>query len=990
MVNQFYNRSSLHLLYRKLGLTLSVWALLCSMLMAQGRTVNGTVKEANGSVLPGVSVLVKGTNRGVQTDVNGNFKIAAAANETLVFSFVGMLSKEVLASSTTLTVVLQNDTKSLNEVIVIGYGSQKKKDVTGSITSISSQDFIKGNIQTPEQLVAGKLAGVQITSNSGAPGAGSRIRIRGGSSLNANNDPLIVIDGVPLESSGIAGAANALSFINPNDIETFSILKDASATAIYGSRASNGVILITTKKGSTGDRIRLNFSSVLSSATNTQQVETVSADDFRALVNQRGTAAQKAMLGKENTNWQDQIYRSAFTHDNNLSLTGAVKNVPFRASVGYLNQNGVLKTSNMNRLSGSIGVSPSFMKNHLKVDLNYKGALINNTFADQGAIGSAVVFDPTQAVRSGNESQFGGYYEWLDPATKLPNTLAPRNPLGLLEQRQDLSTVKRSIMNAVIDYKFHFIPELRANLNLGLDVSDSDGTRSVPASAASAYFRGGVDGSYTQKRNNKTLEFYLNYVKDLRSINSRIDVMGGYSYQDFLREGTDLDKNLKGEIFNNTLYKTQNTLVSFYGRANYTLKDRYIATFTLRQDGSSRFSPENRWGTFPSAALAWKINEEAFLKNTNAFTDLKLRLGWGVTGQQDVLSDYPYLARYTLGENTAQYQLGSTFLNTLRPEGYDANIKWEQTETQNIGLDFGIKAGRISGSIDVYRRTTKDLLSVIPVPAGSNLTNQILTNVGSIRNSGIEFTINTTPVHSNNFNLDLNFNITYNKNEITKLTKVPDPTFPGILTGGISGGVGNTIQIHTVGYPTNTFYVFKQVYDQNGKPIEGLYEDLNGDGKITPDDRYRFENPNPQIFLGFSAQAQYKKFTAGFVMRGSVGNYMYNNVYSNNGVYRGLLAGNNYLSNVSPNVFETGFGNNQYFSDYYLENASFVRMDNVTFGYNLGSIFNKKATASLSAIVQNAFVITKYRGLDPEIAGGIDNNFYPRPRTISLGINVNF
>ncbi|MCU0340384.1 MAG: TonB-dependent receptor [Spirosomaceae bacterium] len=988
MVEQLYNSSRRCNYWHKLGLTLSAWAIFGSLLMAQDRTVSGTVKETNGAELPGVSVLVKGTTRGTQTDGTGAYKINAAANETLVFSFVGMVSKEVLASSTTLNVALDNDTKSLNEIVVIGYGSQKKKDVTGSITTISSQDFIKGNIQTPEQLVAGKLAGVQITSNSGAPGAGSRIRIRGGSSLNANNDPLIVIDGVPLESSGIAGAANALSFINPNDIETFSILKDASATAIYGSRASNGVVLITTKKGRAGDKLRVAFSSVLSSATNTKQVETLSADDFRALVNQRGNAAQKAQLGKENTNWQDEIYRSAFTHDNNLSLTGAIKSVPFRASVGYLDQNGVLKTSNMNRMSGSLGVSPSFLNNHLKVDLNYKGALINNTFADQGAIGSAIAFDPTQPIRSGNESAFGGYYEWLDPATKLPNTLAPRNPLGLLNMRQDLSNVRRSIMNAVFDYKFHFLPDLKANLNLGLDLSNSDGTRSVPAAAASAYFRGGVDGSYNQKRNNKTLEFYLNYAKNLGS--SRFDVMAGYSYQDFLREGGDLDKNLKGEIFNNTIYKTQNTLVSFYGRANYTLKDRYIATFTLRQDGSSRFSPDNRWGTFPSAALAWKLNEESFLKNSGVFTDLKLRLGWGVTGQQDVLSDYPYLARYTLSESTALYQLGNTFLNTLRPEGYDANIKWEQTETQNIGLDFGIKAGRISGSVDLYRRTTKDLLSVIPVPAGSNLTNQILTNVGSIQNSGVEFTINTSPISNEKFNLDLNFNITYNKNEITQLTKVPDPTFPGILTGGISGGVGNTIQIHTVGYPTNTFYVFKQVYNEAGKPIEGLYEDLNNDGKITPDDRYRFENPNANVFLGFSAQASYKQFTAGFVMRGSVGNYMYNNVYSNNGVYRGLLAGNNYLANVSPNVFETGFGNNQYFSDYYLENASFARMDNISLGYNLGQIFNKKATASLSAIVQNAFIITKYRGLDPEIAGGIDNNFYPRPRTISLGINVNF
>lgn len=545
-------------------------------------------------------------------------------------------------------------------------------------------------------------------------------------------------------------------------------------------------------------------------------------------------------------------------------------------------------------------------------------------------------------------------------------------------------------MNAVFDYKFHGLPDLRANLNVGLDLSNSNGTRYIPATAAASYSRGGVDGTYTQKRNNKTFEFYLNYVKELKAIDSRIDVMGGYSYQDFLKENTDLDKNIKGDVFNNTFYKTQNTLVSFYGRANYALKGRYLLTFTLRRDGSSRFSPDNRWGTFPSAAFAWKISEEDFVSKSNVFSDLKLRLGWGVTGQQDVFGDYPYLARYTLSEPTAQYQFGNNFITTLRPEGYDANIKWEQTETQNIGLDFGIKAARISGSIDLYRRKTKDLLSVIPVPAGSNLTNQILTNVGNIENSGVEFTINTNPVHGKEFNLDLGFNITYNKNQITNLTKVADPTFPGVLVGGIAGGVGNTIQIHTVGYPTFAYYVYKQVYDEKGKPIEGLYADLNGDGKITPDDRYRYQQPAAKLFLGFNAQATYKNLSASFVMRSNIGNYMYNNVFSERAVYRNIAGTNNYLSNVSPNVNETGFSNNQYFSDYYIENASFARLDNITLGYRLGSLFGKNTNAQLTAIAQNVLVITKYKGLDPEIQGGIDNNFYPRPRTYSLGINLSF
>jgi TonB-dependent starch-binding outer membrane protein SusC len=985
-----YKTTGLGFAMRNLGLTVLLFFVACVGGFAQDRTITGTVKDATGSALPGVSVAIKGTSKGAQTDASGAFKVSATTGQTLVFSFLGMQTQEVtVGNATALSIVLQDETKGLGEVVVIGYGSQKKKDLTGSITTINSQDFIKGNIATPEQLISGKLAGVQITSNGGAPGSGSRIRIRGGSSLNANNDPLIVIDGVPLETGGVDGVGNALSFINPNDIETFSVLKDASAAAIYGSRASNGVIMITTKKGRKGDDLRVNVSSLFSSASNTKQVDVLTADQVRQLVGERGTASQKALLGNANTNWQDVIYRNAISSDNNVSLVGSISNMPFRASLGYLNQNGVLKTTNMNRLSGSFGLTPSFLNNDLKVDLNYKFASVKSTFADEGgAIGSAISFDPTQPVYA-EGGRFGGYYEWLDPATKLPNTLAPRNPLALLEMRKDLSTVTRHIMNSVFDYKIKFVPGLRANLNLGLDASNTDGSRNIPAEAASAFFRNGVARAYTQSRTAKTLEFYLNYVLNVGK-NNKLDVVAGYAYQDFLREGTTVDNNLKGENFENTRYKTQNTLVSFYGRANYNINDKYIATFTLRQDGSSRFSPDSRWGLFPSAALAWKLSEEAFLKNSNTFSDLKLRLGWGITGQQDVLGDYPYLPRYTPSEVTAQYPLGTTYFSTFRPEGYDANIKWEQTETRNIGLDFGIKAARISGSIDVYQRTTKDLLSVIPVPAGSNLTNQILTNVGSIDNSGIEFTLNTNPVHTKDFNLDINFNATHNRNKITRLTKNEDPAYAGILTGGISGGVGNTVQIHTVGFPTNTFYVMQQVYNEQGLPVEGLYVDRNGDGRITPDDRYRAENPNSTWIFGFSTQAQYKNLSVGFVMRGNVGNYMYNNVYSNNGVFRALVGGTNVISNGSPNVLATGFNNNQYFSDYYIQNASFLRMDNITVGYNLGNLFGKKITANLTGIVQNVFTVTKYKGLDPEIAGGIDNNFYPRPRTYSLGLNLGF
>lgn len=953
---------------------------------AQEKTLKGRVTDAaDGTPLSGVTIRLKeDPSKGVLTSKEGTFSFSVPGTaKTLVVSFVGYDTKEVAINGDLLNIQL-NSGKSLNEIVVVGYGTQRKKDLTGSVVAITSKDFVKGPLVTPEQLIAGKVAGVQITSNGGAPGSGSRIRIRGGSSLNANNDPLIVIDGVPLDNAGIAGSANPLNFINPNDIASFNILKDASATAIYGSRASNGVIIITTKKGSQGDRLRINFNSLLSLSQRTGSVDVLSADQFRKVVTDHGSSAQKALLGSANTNWQDIIFKDAVSSDHNLSVSGAFKAIPYRISLGYLDQNGILKTSNLKRTSASVSLSPSFLNNDLKVELNLKGAITNSRFADQGAIGAAVAFDPTQPVYANNN--YGGYFEWLDPSTGKPNTLATRNPLSLLMLRNDKGTASRSIGNIQFDYRFHFLPELRANLNVGYDVSKSQGTIFVPANSASVFNRGGVNNQYSQSKANKLLEFYLNYVKDLKSIHSRIDVTGGYSYQDFLRESPSYpDLNVKGDTINpaGNPFKTQNTLISFFGRINYALQDRYLLTATVRRDGSSRFSPSNRWGTFPSAALAWRIKEESFLKNSRLFSDLKFRLGYGITGQQDVLSDYPYLARYTLSDASAQYQFGNAFYRTLRPEGYDANIKWEQTQTSNIGLDFGFLNGRLSGSIDYYFKKTKDLLSVIPVPAGSNLTNQILTNVGNIENKGVEFVLNASPVQRKDINWDMSFNITYNENKITNLTKVKDPNFPGVLVGGIAGGVGNTIQIHTVGYPTYSFFVYKQVYDKSGKPIEALYADLNKDGKITPEDRYRYKSPEPNVFFGFSSQLSYKKWSLGFVMRGSIGNYMYNNFNSNYGAYR-AFSFPNYLSNVSSSVLNTNFREFQLFSDYYVENASFLRMDNINIGYNFGKLLR------LSASVQNAFVITQYSGLDPEIAGGIDYNFYPRPRVYSLGVNLDF
>ena len=954
----------------------------------QAVTLTGKVVNENGMALPGVTVVLKGTTTGTTTNEKGEFSLTVPNREgTLVFSFIGYTTQEVPASSRSFNISLRPDTKALEEVVVIGYGTQRKSDVTGAVTAVTSDDFVKGQVTTPEQLIQGKVAGVQITSNSGAPGAGSRIRIRGGASLFASNDPLIVIDGVPVDNTGTAGSANPLNFLNPNDIESFNILKDASATAIYGSRASNGVIIITTKKGKAGDKFNLNFSTMGSVSKVNNTIEVLNAEEYRALVN-RVRPNQANLLGNANTNWQDLIYRSAYTTDNNLSLSGSYKSLPYRLSLGYLNQEGVLKTSEFERQSIGLSLSPSFLDDHLKVNLNFKGARTDSRFANEGAIGAAVVFDPTQPVFADN--RFGGYYQWTKNGNF--NTLAPTNPLSLLEQIDNRGEVKRGIANIQLDYKFHFLPELRANLNLGIDKSESDGRVITPGNFAPNTLGKTTISQYAQNKENELVEFYLNYVKELDALNSRIDFMAGYSFQDFYTKSPDFNTvdeqgKLVAEPLDGIPAVTHNRLRSFFGRATYSLKDRYILTATVRRDGSSRFSEDNRWGTFPALAFAWRVNEEEFMKNSSTISDLKLRLGYGITGQQDINSLFPYLPRYTFGDNTAQYQFGNQFITTLRPEGYDADIKWEETTTYNAGIDFGLWSNRVSGSLDYYFKDTKDLLAEINVPAGSNLTNRLFTNVGNMETKGLEAALNFVAISNNKLTWNIGINGTVQDIKITNLSKVEDPGFEGYDVGGIAGGVGNTIQKFRTGFSPFAFFVYKQVYGENGKPIEGLYADLNGDGVIDQNDKYLYKSPNADFFMGFNSQLTYGKWDFGFVMRGSYGNYMYNNVYSDKGAYQ-AFSFPDYLTNVSRNALETEFSNFQLFSDYYIENASFLRMDNINLGYNVGRVFNDKVGLRVNANVQNAFIITNYNGLDPEIASGIDNTLYPRPRVFTLGLNV--
>lgn len=988
---------TLHRLLARAGAMALMLMVLAMNVFAQGKTVTGKVTDSkDGTPVANASVTIKGTSRGTTTDAGGNFRIAVDNNNAvLVISSVGFTAYELtVGAQTDLAISLSAAQGTLNEVVVVGYGTQRKRDLSGSVATVSSKDFVKGALQTPEQLIAGKVAGVQITPNSGAPGSGSRIRIRGGASLNASNDPLIVIDGVPVDNGGIAGATNPLNLINPNDIETFTILKDPSAAAIYGSRASNGVILITTKKGKKG-KTRFNFSAQGFVQTPAGKVDVLTADDVRSIVNAKGTASQVALLGKESTDWQDQVFRNAFAQDFNLSATGAFGQgkFPFRLSGGYLNQDGILKTGNFQRMTGALNLSPSFFNNKLKVDLNLKGSRTTNAFANEGAIGNAITFDPTKPITSSSK-RYGGFWEWTDP-DGLPTQLSNRNPVGLLNNRENTSEVYRSIGNIQFDYQLPFVKGLRANLNLGYDVSQGDGINIVSDSAADTYRRKGINNRYYQQRNNKLMDFYFNYTSNIKAINSRVDVTAGTGYQDFEFYSYNFpDRRFNGDIIANSEPEFISqapgyTLISYYGRLVYSLANKYTLTVNARTDGSSRFSKSTRWGFFPSAAIAWQLSEENFLKNSKVVSNLKLRAGYGVTGQQDGIAFYGYIPVYGISNDQARYQFGNTYYNMLRPGAYDADLRWETTTNINAAVDFGFIENRINGTLEGFIRKTEDLLSGVPIAAGSNFTNQLLTNVGNIASKGFEVTVNAVPVRNKKVEWEIGANFTYVVPEITNLLVNPDPNFTGIPWGGISGGTGNTIQRQIVGQRPASFYVYKQVYDANNKPIEGLYEDMNRDGIINEKDLYIYQNPEARYFLGITSNVTVDRFSAGFVMRGSIGNYMYDNVNANMGVYRQVVNPLGFLANGTKDYLNTGFVNNQYFSDYYIKNASFLRMDNINFGYDAGEIY-KNVRLRITANIQNVFVITKYGGLDPEISGGIDNTIYPRPRTYVLGLNFDF
>ncbi len=981
-------------------------------LMAQ--KVSGKVTDEKGGPLPGAAIIIEGTTFGTTTDFDGNYNLLINEDEipgdqyTLSVNFMGYkkVSKQFTKGSDhTWNIQLQPDVELLKDVVVIGYGTVKKEDATGSVTAISSKDFNPGAIASPQDLLVGKTSGVQITSAGGAPGSGSTIRIRGGSSMSASNDPLIIIDGVPMATDGVAGMRNPLNTINPNDIETFTILKDASATAIYGSRASNGVIIITTKKGKAG-KLQFNYVGNVSVSSRAGEVDVMNGDQYRSFITDLYGDGSPAtlLLGTANTDWQNEIFRTSVSTDHNFSASGAIaKKLPFRASIGYSDQSGILETSNLKRYTGALNLNPSFFKDYLKVAANVKLMKINNTFANGGAVGSAIAFDPTQPVYTDSypgDRSYGGYTTWTD-ANGLPIPIAPFNPVAMLNMHDNQSDVWRYILSAKIDYKLHFLPSVTATLNMAIDGSSSDGSIYEPVNAPWTYQEegtelvGGTDNKYSQDKSNKLLDFYLTWNPDLGE-NQSLKVMGGYSWQHFYREGWNKNSNVNNDPDRTTesSYKSENYLVSFMGRIEYNLLNRYLLTFTAREDGSSRFVDKNKWGFFPAAALAWRINNESFMKDSESVSDLKLRLGWGVTGQQDITgSDYPAIALYTQTQNSAaQYPWGSptNWINTMRPEDYDPNLKWEETETYNIGLDFGFMRQRLTGSIDAYYRETTNLINTIPLAAGG-LKNIRTTNVGSLTNKGIEFVIDYKIISNQNVMWSLGANYTFNKNEITKLTNVDDPNYLGVETGGISGGVGSNVQIHSVGYPTYSFFVYQQIYDNNGNPLEGVYVDQNRDGVINNFDKYHYQQAAPKHMIGINTHLEIKNFDFSASGRIQAGNYVYNNNMSDKGIRKNTYTSTGFLSNrlVSANS-PTGFYDYQYWSDLYVQDASFFRMDNMSVGYNFKGLAHDKVNLRLSLTGQNLFVITSYSGLDPEVASGIDNNFYPRPRTFVFGVNLGF
>ncbi len=982
-----------------------------------GYEVKGVVVDINGTPVIGATVAEVGTYNGTMTDLSGQYVLAVKDGNAMVeISYIGYKTLQLVASSSALAkVTLEEDAMALEELVVIGYGSVKKNDMTGSVIAVKAEELNRGALTSPQELLRGKVPGVNIVSGNGAPGAGAEIRIRGGASLSANNDPLIVIDGVPVAKEAGVGMSNGLATVNPNDIETFTVLKDASATAIYGSRASNGVILITTKKGSNG-KPKVSYNGSVSIKHNYNTMDMMNAAEFKEHIlstNPDMADRANALFGKANTDWQSEIFRVGVATDHNVSITGsaAKDKMPYRASVGYVYDGGTIHKSDNQRVTADFSLAPKFFKDHLSVNLNVKGIYNRANYIDGGVVGAAVYFDPTQPLYNYNAdgtldySTNNGYFNWVTDLTAC-------NPLSLLYDQWNANNSYRALGNLQLDYKIHGFEDLRFNLNLGLDITATSGDKgNYPGSIFSnrdtgdsnAYKGLGRFENYNNLHRNQLLEFYANYQKTVGIHN--INAMLGYSWSDNYSANdswaygriapADPSRSyFDHKLINFTHNATRNTLVSFYGRVNYSIDSRYLFTVTMRADGSSRFVGKNRWGYFPSAAFAWNLAQEKWLRDVRAVSALKFRLGWGVTGQQEFGENYAALQYAEIAQDpTTQYPLGpDQFYYPVKPHAYNASLKWEETTTYNAGLDFGFFNGRINGSVDVYYRDTKDLLSYVSVPMGGNFSNYVYQNIGSMENKGVEVSLNFVPVETEDWNLMIGLNGTWQN---TKITELPTES---IDLGGAGGGTGNTAQRHMVGYAPHTFYLWQQVYDQNGKPIQNALVDRNQDGQITNADRYMTnKSPNPDFYYGINLKLTYKNWDFGFNGHGTLGNYMFNDVLRSSATayYRDVID-KGYLVNRQVAGAKYGFTQNsstpQALSDMFLEDASFFRLDDINLGYTFRNVTASGMTIRVAAGVQNVFVLSKYSGLDPEtsVAGGIDGNIYPRPRIYSVRLGINF
>ncbi len=964
--------------------------MLSSISMLAQQTLNGVVKDlATGDIIPGVNVVVKGSAKGTSSDFDGKFKLQnIKKGDIVLFSFVGYLEKEItIDTNFNISVLLSEDAQKLEEVVIIGYGNTTIKDATGSVEAITSEDFTKGNIVTPENLLSGRVAGVNITT-SGAPGSGSQITIRGGSSISASNAPLIIIDGLPIDNNSTAGSRGILANINPSDIESFSVLKDASATSIYGSRASNGVIIIVTKKGK--KEYTLDYDMQYSFGQVTNRVDVFDADAYRAFVNSQpisGTTLDTSLLGSANTNWQDEVLQATTSSQHNLTAKGAIfGSIPTRLSLGFSSQQGAILTSQFDRANISYAMNPSLFKDHLKISLNYNRAFEDSRFA-AGGMGAALRYDPTQPVRAAGP--YGGFYQhYTNTNDGFVLANGTTNPVASLLQSNNTGKVFRQYGNLKFDYKFHFLPELKAVINLGFDstegdynnISSLDGPRSWNTAV------NGNESSGTQNRENQLLDGYLNYNKTFNKI--KTDLTAGYSYQKFKNSGFNGSNLRDPNGVSDSYAATDVVLIGFFGRANFTFLDKYLLTLSYRRDGTSRFSQENRWGNFPAAALAWRISDEDFLKDSKVFSDLKLRASYGITGQQDIPSNEIYLSTYRFGNTNSQYIFGGNPIQSTLPQAINPNIKWEETATLEFGLDYGLFDNKVTGTIGAFQKNSTDLLFNAPVADGSNFTNSIVQNIGELEIKGLEFSVNTDLIKGDEINWNVNFNATYLDREIKKLALGQD-----VATGGISGGTGNTVQLFREGFAPNSFYVYKQLYDTAGKPIEGAYLDRTGDGIINGEDRYLKENPSADVTLGMQSSFNYKNFDIAFNLRASLGNYNYNNVNSSQ-AQLSLLQDNAVLGNIPTAVLDTNFKvtSDVILSDMYIENASFLKMDNITLGYTINNPIKAFGTNSIRfwGGVQNVFTITNYSGLDPEVFNGIDNLIFPRSRTFLVGANIKF